>query len=250
MRFAISALLLCLAIPAAAQNSEKTRAEKGDVQAQYHIGTYYWFGKDVAIDYSEAAKWFRKAADQGHAISQYFLGVMYESGRGLPVDQAESIRWFRKAADQGEAGAQYKLGVKYSSGIGVPQDKAEAEHWLRLAAEQDDPDAQLFLALMFPGSGEFPRKKLAAVDIMALREAAERGDVAAQASLGESYRDGKGVAPDLVLAHMWFNVAASLSSGEAHDKYSAARDAVAIKMTPVQFAEAQRLAREWKPAGN
>ena len=46
---------------------------------------------------------------------------------------------------------------------------------------------------------------------------------------------------------MWLNLAASRASG-ATAKWSAEeRDTVAGKMTPQQIAEAQRLAREWKP---
>ncbi len=242
----IIVLTLGLSASICAQNGERTRAEQGDVQAQYHIGENYWFGKDVAIDYAESARWFRKAADQGHAISQYFLGVMHESGRGVPLDQVESVRWFRSAADQGEASAQFKLGIKYSTGSGVPQDKKEAVRWLRMAADQDDPDAQLFLAWVYPDS-QPTAADLAAQRLSRLREAAERGAASAQASLGELYRDGQGVPQDYVRAHLWFNLAAAQSTGEDHEKYSSARDDIASKMTPGQFAEAQRLAREWKP---
>jgi len=245
--FKTIALGLCLAIGSFAQVTERARAEKGDVEAQYHVGSNYWFGKGVAVDRAEAGRWFRKSADQGHAISQYFLGVMYESGRGVPLDHAEAVRWFRKAADQGEAGAQYKLGLKYFTGSGVPQDKVESERWLHMAADQDDTDAQLFLSLMFPHS-EGAAGNYAAQGLNRLRDAADQGDPVAQGSLGEIYRDGKGVAQDYVMAHMWLNLAASRSTGESAEKLSAARDAIAVKMTAGQFAEAQRLAREWKPA--
>jgi hypothetical protein len=51
------------------------------------------------------------------------------------------------------------------------------------------------------------------------------------------------VPQDYVTAHMWFNLAAA--SG---DKTGAeGRDMAAAKMTPAQIAEAQKLAREWKP---
>ena len=51
-------------------------------------------------------------------------------------------------------------------------------------------------------------------------------------------------------AHMWFNLAASrLPPGENRDNAVKARDAVAKRMTPAQIAEAQKLAREWKPRG-
>ena len=61
------------------------------------------------------------------------------------------------------------------------------------------------------------------------------------------YAKGQGVTQDYVLAHMWLNLSASNSSGEDQKKMAIARDAVAAKMAPAQIAEAQRLAREWKP---
>jgi hypothetical protein len=49
---------------------------------------------------------------------------------------------------------------------------------------------------------------------------------------------------------MWLNLAASrFPAGKAklRDKTVKVRDFVASNMTPEQIAEAQRLAREWKP---
>ena len=53
---------------------------------------------------------------------------------------------------------------------------------------------------------------------------------------------------DYVLAHMWYNLAASRSTGEERKKSADLRDALARLMTPAQIAEAQRLAREWDAA--
>ena len=52
-------------------------------------------------DYTQAAKWYRKAADQGNADAQPNLGLMYEKGQGVPQDYAQAVSWYRKAADQG-----------------------------------------------------------------------------------------------------------------------------------------------------
>ena len=52
---------------------------------------------------------------------------------------------------------------------------------------------------------------------------------------------------DYVQAHMWINLAASASTGDYQKRLSYHRDAIAAKMTPQQLAEAQALAREWKP---
>jgi hypothetical protein len=42
---------------------------------------------------------------------------------------------------------------------------------------------------------------------------------------------------------MWFNLSASQGAGDATEN----RDLAASQMTPDQLAEAERLAREWKP---
>ncbi len=62
------------------------------------------------------------------------------------------------------------------------------------------------------------------------------------------YGDGWGVPQDYVQAHMWYNLAASrLPPGKDRDLAAENRDIIAERMTPAQIAEAQRLAREWKP---
>jgi TPR repeat protein len=53
---------------------------------------------------------------------------------------------------------------------------------------------------------------------------------------------GVGVPQDYVQGHKWFILAAT-----KHAKYRANRDLLAKRMTPAQIAEAQRLARQWKP---
>ena len=81
----------------------------------------------------------------------------------------------------------------------------------------------------------------------ALRTQAEQGDSDAQYKLGAVYAEGEGVPQDYVQAHKWLNLAASRASAEEDKDYRDARDSVAEKMTPAQIAEAERLAREWKP---
>lgn len=76
------------------------------------------------------------------------------------------------------------------------------------------------------------------------RSLAEEGNAVAQFNLGLMYAYGRGVPQDYVLAHMWFNLAAAQGDQNAVKN----RDTAAAKMTPAQIAEAQRLAREWKPA--
>ncbi len=75
------------------------------------------------------------------------------------------------------------------------------------------------------------------------------GFVAAQIVLGFIHLNAVGVAKDYVVAHMWFNIAASGPTTGIKEldrkKAASARDKVGRRMTPAQIAEAQRLAREW-----
>jgi len=75
------------------------------------------------------------------------------------------------------------------------------------------------------------------------RKAASQGEAFAQSKLGIMYTKGLGVTQDYVQAHMWFNLAAAQGKTTTREN----REILAKKMTPTQIAEAQRLAREWKP---
>ena len=80
------------------------------------------------------------------------------------------------------------------------------------------------------------------------RRAAEQGLHEAQVNLGALYAEGRGTPQDYVRAHMWFSLATvHQPPGEKRDRSVRNRDRLAQKMTSEQIAEAQRLAREWKP---
>ena len=125
-------------------------------------------------------------------------------------DYVTAMRLFRPFANQGDALAQTTLGEMYAKGKGVPQDYAQALVWFRKAADQ--------------------------------------GYAWAQDDLSWMYAEGEGVSQDYILAYMWANLAASRATDALiRDIAAKDRDTVAAKMTPAQIAEAQRVAREWKP---
>jgi predicted Zn-dependent protease len=127
----------------------------------------------------------------------------------VPRNYAKAAGWYRKAADQGDANAQHGLGSMYFDGEGVPQNYAEAVRWYRNAAEQ--------------------------------------GEAFAQCDLGFMYYYGQGVLQDYVQARIWMSLAASRTGGDRDHDCVRGRNLVAKKMTAEQIAEAERLAREWKP---
>ncbi|WP_428673819.1 tetratricopeptide repeat protein [Reyranella sp.] len=120
-------------------------------------------------------------------------------------------------------------------------DYATALRLWRPLAERGIAEAQSRLGLLYDEGWGVPQDYATAVAWY--RKAAEQRHAVAQINLGSSYEAGTGVPQDYVLAHMWFNLAAV----KGNDFAIAARDRVASKMTPAQIAEAQNLAREWKP---
>ena len=82
------------------------------------------------------------------------------------------------------------------------------------------------------------------------RKAANQGEAHAQVALGVMYEEGQGVPKHYVQAYTLYSLAASRFVASNAEWYATAvknRDSIALRMTPAQIAEAQRLAREWNP---
>lgn len=176
------------------------------------LGTRASQAQDIAQEIDIAK--LQRQAEQGDAVAQSNaqsnLGLMYDLGHGVPQDYAKAAAWYEKAAAQGHTMAQNNLGAMYASGQGVPQDYTKAKEWYEKAASQ--------------------------------------GFVGAQSNLGLLYAHGNGVPQDYVQAHKWLNLAAAQGNNDAAKDGAKNRDLLAKHvMTSEQIAEAQRLAREWKP---
>ena len=218
-------------------------AEQGDAQSQYNLGWLYFYGRGMPQDYAQARQWYEKAAAQGLASAQYNLGQLYANGQGVPQDYATARQWYEKAAAQGDTQSQSNLGWLYFYGRGVPQDYATARQWYEKAAAQGDTLAATNVGTMYLGGYGVPQDYLAA--LFWLRRAADHGIAMAQGKLGVMYQEGWGSTQDYVEAHKWYN----LSAANGEKMGAEYRDALAKQMTPDQIAEAQKLAREWKPKG-
>ena len=246
-------LLVSSAVPLPGQTTDaerkqfevvKARADKGDAEAQLSVASHYANGDGVVRDPVKAAKYLRKAAEQGSARAQCRLGLNYAAGDGVKPDKTEAARWLYRAADQGFAEAQFDLGLCYANGDGVAKNAVEAVAWYRKAADQGLPDAEGELGNCYlEGSGvptDIPE------GVKWTRKAAEQGFALAQNTLGLCYSKGRGVARDYVEAYKWFNLAAG-KGGDTADDAKVNLAAAERFLKPEQVAEAQRLAREFKP---
>jgi hypothetical protein len=87
----------------------RTLAERGDPSDEYALGARYAFGDGVGQNYSEAVRWFFRAAEQGHVISQATLGAYYMAGRGVSVDLSKAYFWAYVARAGGDAGSKLRV---------------------------------------------------------------------------------------------------------------------------------------------
>lgn len=109
-------------------------------------GLLYYYGNEVTMDRSVAARYFAGAAYQGDSFSANMLGQMYENADGLPKDFVKAASWYRAAAREGSSDAAMNLGRFYENGIEVDKDLTEAERWYTFAAQHGNQDAKGKLA--------------------------------------------------------------------------------------------------------
>lgn len=134
------------------------------------------------------------------------------------------------------AGPFEDAGLAYQRG-----DYATAMRLYRQMADQGNGNAQFSLGIIYEKSQGVAQDYVEAARWYRL--AADQGHPTAQFRLGTMYDNGRGVPRDDVLAHMWF----SLSVAQGNQEAATNRDIIARRITPAQLAQAQKLAREWKP---
>ena len=85
------------------------KAEKGDSEAQYILGTCFLNGDVVSRNYPIAIKWYTKASEQGHAKATYQLGLMYLTGQAGYKDGQKAVEYFYDAYQMGLSEAKDAL---------------------------------------------------------------------------------------------------------------------------------------------
>lgn len=111
-------------------------ADQGDAEAQYSIGMLYDYALGVSQDFTKAMQWYLLAAKQNHAGAQYCIGMLYDNTEGSVPDFVKAMHWYRLAAAQNHPSAQNNIGLLYAKGEGVPQDNDIASEWFQKAADQ------------------------------------------------------------------------------------------------------------------
>ena len=190
-------------------------AGRNDVVASYYLGLMLLEGRGVTRSVEEGLRWLRRAADGGHTVAQLKLAELYEAGEAVGQDYRAAAHWMQESAYGGNADAQYYLGMYYRLGQGVVQEDAQAYEWVHRSVEYELAHMTVLDALMY---------------------------------LGAANEWGRGRRQDLVEAYKWYSLAAGYSSDDVRMYTEAGRamDALRLRISAAEMAEASRRARAWR----
>ena len=159
--------VLASANDSATFNAMVALANKGDAEAQYHVGMMYNNGIGTERDLGQAFAWFQKAAAANDPLGAYKLGCYYDGqGAGIETSDAtealkyklvaakagyalaqhdvanlydrqgsaeEALKWWKMAGDQGYPAALFSLSMAYSAGKGTPRDLSLSYAYFKLS---------------------------------------------------------------------------------------------------------------------
>ncbi|MBR0739837.1 sel1 repeat family protein [Bradyrhizobium liaoningense] len=141
-------------------------------------------------------------ANRGDAEAQYHVGMMHNNGIGTPQDRSEAFAWFQKSAAANDPLGAYKLGCYYDGqGAGVVAiDADQALKYKLVSAKAGYARAQHDVALMYDRQGNSEEA------LKWWKMAGEQGLPAALFSLSRAYSAGKGTPRDLSLSYAYFKL--------------------------------------------
>ena len=170
-------------------------AKKNHVKSIAAVGAAYASGNGIEKNYSLAFQYLEKAFEQDDAFAAERLGFLYQHGFGLPQkDYRKAIQYYNKAAELGNSAAMAALGQMIENGQGGTPDLQQAISCYQASAQKADPTGQMKLAqFLFSGNG-IPRNYSEALKLA--RASANQGNADAMALLGKAYEDGLGVPAD------------------------------------------------------
>ena len=128
-------------------------AEKMQPYIWYHLGRLYNFGYGTEQNYSEAFKWFQKAALAENDYAQYSLGSLYFYGNGTQQDYSKAFFWYKKSADLNNIFACYSTAKMLDQGIGIEKNTEQAELYFKKAykgfwkIKDETPDDKILFRL-------------------------------------------------------------------------------------------------------
>lgn len=178
---------------------EKERlAKKGNAEAQYWLGVYYYDIKRKGYA-DKAVLWWEKSAKSGYVPAINKIAWCYYNHVHYSTDYGKAVSYYTRSANQNSPEAMYQLAWCYYSGHykGKKTERQlfkQAVEWLNKACELNYAPAQCWLAKMYYNNEFKYKKPLYDKSFTLFLQAAEQNYAEAQYYVGECYKDGLGTA--------------------------------------------------------
>ena len=76
---------------------ELADSDKATPSDLYYLGYMYQYGLDISKDYSDAYKYYKKAAASDNAMAYYQLATLYANGNGVNKDAIKALDYYKKS---------------------------------------------------------------------------------------------------------------------------------------------------------
>lgn len=215
-----------------------------DGKALEAIGNLYENGIGLALNYTEALKWYKKAADSGLVDAMYRIGNCYETGIGTSVNPKEALATYQKAVENKSGAAAYKLAVMYMAGSLVPADQAAALKYMHVAVEYGYSDAANELGVIYL-QGLLGLEVNSEQALQMFHKSAELGNAEAMKNMAVVYRNGNGgsLASDPAKALTWYLIAQQ--SGYQPENIKQIIAELTQELKPKQLSASAAEAEQW-----
>jgi TPR repeat protein len=163
------------------------KAEKGDHEAQFHVGHHYYRLQEFAKAYS----WWLKSAKQNKSLGPLFnIGNLYLNGWGVKKNIKKALYYFNLVISKKiiflpeqkvkwSELALFLIGKTYFDGILIKRNKKKGLNYYRLAAKKGNLNAAYTLASIYGAKENYDLKK----KIFYLNQCAKAGLSIAHAEL-------------------------------------------------------------------
>jgi TPR repeat protein len=163
------------------------KAEKGDHEAQFHVGHHYY----RLQEFTKAHRWWFKSAKQNKSLGPLFnIGNLYLNGWGVKRNIKKALHYFELVISKKiiflpeqkvkwSELALFLIGKTYFDGILVKRNKKKGLNYYRLAAKKGNLNAAYTLSYIYGTKEDYNLKK----KIFYLNQCANAGLSIAHAAL-------------------------------------------------------------------
>ena len=240
MKLVAALLVLIIATPALAANSDSSSApridnslgladmlptpQSGSTPDALSISHDIFSKQDDAFGafqrgyYLTALALALPRAEKADPSAQTLIAEIYAKGLGVAENVARASSWYQLAAKNGDRMAAFELGLLYLNGDGVPKNRQRAAELFQQAADKGYGPAQYNLALLHVDGMDASPSLSDAAKLM--KSAADSGLSEAQYDYGQMLISGAGVMPDSAEGARQIGLAAQQGLIEAEVDYA------------------------------